>query len=283
VPYTFSSDHKDIKPLQDDLAMNKSWQIPSAEIFELGPRRTPYAVCIPVINEGERLRNQLAEMREKQITDQADILILDGGSTDGSVDPDYLKVQGVRTLLVKTGPGRLSAQLRMGFAYALTQGYQGVITIDGNQKDGLEAIPDFIRELTAGYDFVQGSRYMPGGQAINTPWVRHLAIKWIHAPLISLAAGFRYTDTTNAYRGHSRFLLLNPEVQPFRDVFIGYELLFYLSVRAPLTGHRVKEIPVVRRYPGQGQIPTKISHIKGNWNLLLMLMKVLLGKFNPQE
>ena len=108
-------------------------------------------------------------------------------------------------------------------------------------------------------------------------------MKYRYAPLISLAAGFRYTDTTNAFRGHSRHLLLNPDVQPFRDVFNRYELLFYLSVRAPRTGHRVKEIPVVRRYPGQGQIPTKISHIKGNWNLLLMLMKVLLGEFNPQE
>ena len=271
------------KSFQEDLAINKNWQLPSYEISELGPRLRPYAVGIPVINEGERLKKQLAEMRENQVSDQADILILDGGSTDGSTDLDYLKAQGVRTLLVKTGPGRLSAQLRIGFAYALTQGYKGIITIDGNQKDGVEAIPEFIRELEAGTDFVQGSRYLPGGQAINTPWVRHLAIKWIHAPLISLAAGFRYTDTTNAYRGHSRLLLLDHRIQPFRDVFDRYELLFYLSVRAPRTGHRVKEIPVIRRYPGQGQIPTKISHIRGNWNLIIMLMKVILGKFNPQE
>jgi dolichol-phosphate mannosyltransferase len=261
--------------------MNKPWQIPSSEIFEFGPRKNPYAVCIPVINEGERIKKQIAEMRAKQINDQADILIFDGGSTDGSTDLDYFKAQGVRTLLVKTGPGRLSAQLRMGFAYALDQGYQGVITIDGNQKDGVEAIPDFIRELKAGYDFVQGSRYITGGKGINTPRLRHWAIKMIHAPLISIAAGFRYTDTTNAFRGHSRRLLLSPEVQPFRDVFNHYELLFYLSVRAPRTGHRVKEIPVVRRYPAQGQMPTKISHFKGNWNLLLMSMKVFLGKFNP--
>lgn len=283
MPFLFSLNPTDRKLLQDDPAMNKSWQIPSAEIFELSPRNTPYAVCIPVINEGDRIKNQLAEMKEKLITDHADILILDGGSTDGSTELDYLHSQGVRTLLVKTGPGKLSAQLRMGFAYALTQGYQGIITIDGNQKDGVEAVPDFIRELTTGYDFVQGSRYMPGGQGINTPWSRHWAIKLIHVPLISLAAGFRYTDTTNAFRGYSRRLLLNPEVQPFRDIFNGYELLFYMSIRAPRSGHQVKEIPVIRRYPGEGQIPTKISHIKGNRDLILMLMKVLLGKYNPQE
>jgi hypothetical protein len=142
---TFSFTDMANKTFPEDLAINKTRQLPSAEIFELSPRNTPYAVCIPVINEGERLKNQLANMREKQINDQEDILILDGGSTDGSLDPDYLRSQGIRTSLVETGPGRLSAQLRMGFAYALTQCYQEVITITGNQKDGVEAISDFIR------------------------------------------------------------------------------------------------------------------------------------------
>jgi glycosyltransferase involved in cell wall biosynthesis len=267
----------------EEIATENAWQIPSAEIIELSPRRSLYAVCIPVIDEGERLKKQLAEMKTRSVDKQVDILILDGGSTDGSTDREFLSSQGVRTLLVKTGPGRVGAQLRMGYAYALIQGYKGVITIDGNNKDGVEAIPDFVRELENGYDFVQGSRYVPGGQAINTPWSRYLATKWIHVPLISLAAGFRYTDTTNGFRGYSRRLLLNPGVQPFRNIFGGYELLFYLSVRAPRTGHRVKEIPVVRRYPVQGQIPSKISPIKGNWNHILMLMKVLLGKCNPQK
>jgi dolichol-phosphate mannosyltransferase len=270
------------KFLEKEFIRPPSWQLPSAEIVEFAPRRTSYAVCIPVINEGDRLKRQLAEMKDQGICGQTDILILDGGSSDGSTNPAFLGSQGVRSLLIKTGPGRLGAQLRMGYAYALTQGYQGVITIDGNNKDGVEAIPDFERELENGYDLVQGSRYLPGGQAVNTPWSRYLAIKLIHVPLISLAAGFRYTDTTNGFRGYSRHLLCSPEVQPFRDIFSRYELLAYLSVRAPRTGHRVKEIPVVRRYPDQGQVPTQISHVRGNWDLFWTLIKILGGKFNPQ-
>jgi dolichol-phosphate mannosyltransferase len=272
----------DNSPIRE-FSPNLAWQLPSAEILEFGPPSTTYAICIPVINEGDRLKKQVAQMMEIKIPDQADILVLDGGSSDGSVDPHFLREQGVRAVLIKTGPGKLSAQLRMGYAYALKQGYQGVVTIDGNNKDGVEAIPYFIRELEAGYDFVQGSRYLPGGQAVNTPWIRHLAVKWIHIPLINLAAGFHYTDTTNGFRGYSRRLLLNPEVQPFREVFSGYELLAYLSVRAPRTGHRVKEIPVIRRYPEQGKIPTKISLFRGNRQLLWLLIKVVLGKFNPNR
>lgn len=262
-------------------AQERLWQIPAAEIMELTPRRSPYALCIPVINEGDRIKRQLVEMKDKGISIRCDVLILDSGSSDGSVDPDFLKSQGVRALLIKTGPGKLSAQLRMGYAYAMKQGYKGVVTIDGNNKDGVEAVMDFIREMEAGYDFVQGSRYLPGGRAVNTPWIRHLAVKWIHVPLINLVTGFNYTDTTNGFRGYSRRLLLNTAIQPFRDIFSSYELLAYLSVRAPRTGHQVKEIPVTRCYPDHGDLPTKISSIRGNWGLLAILFKALIGRFNP--
>src|SRR5262245_47205992 len=112
---------------------------------ELAPRKTKYCVCIPLINEGDKIRKQLAEMQP--FASLADIIICDGGSTDGSTDPKFLASQRVRTLLVKTGPGKLSAQLRMGYAYALKQGYEGIITVDGNHKDGVDAIPGFIESL----------------------------------------------------------------------------------------------------------------------------------------
>jgi dolichol-phosphate mannosyltransferase len=259
----------------------QGWQIPDYEVLEFAPPNTKYCVAIPVLNEGERIRAELKEMARHGIPSLADILILDGGSSDGSTDPSLLRAHGVRALLIKKGPGRLSSQLRMGYAWAMLQGYDGVITIDGNHKDGVEAIPSFISELEAGWDFVQGSRFVPGGQAINTPLMRLFAIRMIHAPLLSFSAGFRYTDTTNGFRGYSRRLLLDPRVHPFRNVFASYELLAYLSVRAPRTGHRTKEIPVTRRYPARG-IPTKISFFKGNFDLLGILLKVVMGRFNPE-
>jgi dolichol-phosphate mannosyltransferase len=260
---------------------SSNFQIPDFEITELFPKRTNYCVCIPVINEGDRIKNQLLKMRT--IDFLADILIADGGSTDGSVDIDALKSLGVRSLLVKKGPGKLSAQLRMGFYYALVlQGYQGVITIDGNNKDGVEAIPEFIKKLDKGYDFVQGSRFMPGGLAINTPIIRLIPIKLIHIPLTSYMAGFRYTDTTNGFRAHSRRLLLDTEIQIFRDIFDTYELLLYLSVKAPRSGYKVAEIPVTRTYPKHSKTPTKISPFKGNIKILQILMEMMVNKYDPK-
>ena len=70
-----------------------------------------------------------------------DIVICDGGSTDGSLAPDFLAGVGVSALLTKRGPGRQGAQLRMGIHWALARGYDAVLTIDGNDKDSIESVP----------------------------------------------------------------------------------------------------------------------------------------------
>ena len=262
-----------------EAVLGSDWAVPVHDVHELGPKGTTYCVVVPVINEGSRVLRQLRRMQD--VPGLPDVIVADGGSTDGSSDPQQLRPLGVRTLLIMRDVGRLSAQLRMAFAYALREGYEGVVTVDGNNKDGIEAIPRFVAELEAGADFVQGSRFLPGGQAVNTPTSRLLAIRLIHTPLSSLFAGYRYTDTTNAFRGHSRRLLLHPGLRPFRDRFLKYELLAYMSVRAPQLGLLIREIPVRRAYPKRGRLPTKISPWTGNVDLLFTLLKVGLRRYHP--
>jgi len=260
---------------------SKSWQVPEYKCIEFEARRSKYCVGIPVINEGKRLLAQLERMAKLNLA--SDILIGDGGSTDGSNEPELQRQAGVRSLLIKTGPGRLSAQMRMLFAYALEQGYEGVILIDGNGKDGVEAIPQFERALDEQYEFVQGSRYLPGGGERNTPLERKVGSHFIHAPLISLAARFHYTDTTNGFRAYSRRFLLDPAVQPFRDVFDTYNLHYYLSIKAPRLGYRVKELPVWRSYPETGPVPSKISGLSGKVAIIKLLLHSVLGHYDPKS
>lgn len=258
-----------------------SWQVPTFEIpLWLGQRHS-YSLVIPVINEGGRIKNLLDRMSKLRIDDIADIIIIDGGSTDGSLDLNMLQTRGVRALLVKTGHGKLSAQLRCAYAFSLNQGYAGIVTIDGNNKDDPEAIPRFIDALKKGFDFVQASRFIPGGISENTPKLRNFAIRYIHAPMLSLFSGFYWTDTTQGFRAYSRKMLLDPNVAPFRDVFSTYELLAYLSYRVPNLGYRCLELPTIRRYPATGEIPTKISSIMGNLLVLRVLICACFGAYNP--
>jgi len=159
-------------------AVRETWQVPSFDTPLWLGRQQPWCVVIPVINEGARIQNLLAKMAALQI--------------------------GVRGLLLKTAPGKLSAQLRCAYAFALDQGYEGIVTIDGNDKDDPEAIPRFIEALKQGVDFVQASRFVEGGVAENTPKSRDFAIRFVHAPMLSLFSGFKWTDTTQGFRAYSR-------------------------------------------------------------------------------
>lgn len=255
------------------------WQVPSFDTPLWLGRQHPWCVVIPVINEGDRIKNLLARMAAFNIADMADIIIVDGGSSDGSLELQSLQQVGVRGLLVKTAPGKLSAQLRCAYAFALDQGYEGIVTIDGNDKDDPEAIPRFIEALKQGVDFVQASRFVEGGVAENTPKSRDFAIRFIHAPMLSLFSGFKWTDTTQGFRAYSRKMLIDPKMAIFREVFTTYELLAYLSYRAPKLGYRCVELATVRRYP-QGEVPTKISSVKGNLSVLAVLFRACFGKYN---
>lgn len=258
-----------------------TWSVPSFAVDEFRPRQTRECVCVFVLNEGDRLLRQLDRMRPWAAS--ADILIADGGSDAALLPREAVRERGVRAILRKTGPGHLSAQMRMAFAYSLEQGYRGIITIDGNNKDDPSAIPRFVDMLRGGFDHVQGSRFICGGRQVRTPLHRLLAVRLVHAPLISLAAGYRYTDTTNGFRAYSPTLLRDPRVAPFRDVFSRYELHYYLAIRAARLGYRVAEIPVTREYPATGPTPTRITPFRGSWSVLRQLIDACLHRFDPSS
>jgi hypothetical protein len=262
-------------------AKHSDWQFPDFRVETFAQKKHRYACCVFVINEGQKVRKQLTKM--KPFADVVDTIVADGGSDDGSLAHDFLRSTKVRTLLTKTGKGKLSAQMRMAFAYALHEGYEGIVAIDGNNKDDVSAIPDFVRLLDEGYDHIQGSRFIAGGKAVNTPRSRLMAVRLVHAPLLSLASRYRHTDTTNGFRAYSKQLLTDPDIAVFRDVFDTYELHYYLSVESA-RGKRFKlaETPVTRTYPTSGKVPTKISPIKGNAHVLNVLFKASRRAYRPE-
>lgn len=270
------------KPADKIRKNNPTWEFPDFELNELSPKKHKYCVCVFVINEGQKVQNQLKKM--SKYASQIDIVVADGGSTDGSLEPDFLKAQKVHALLTKRGPGKLSAQMRMALAYALNEGYEGIVVVDGNGKDDITAIPEFVKSLEAGYDHVQGSRFIPGGKAINTPLSREIGLHLIHAPLISIASRRRHTDTTNGFRAYSSRLLADESIAAFRDIFQTYELHYHLAIESSRNKqYKTTEIPVTRAYPAKGKTPTKISPIKGNTHVMGVLLKAVTGKYRNKN
>ena len=58
---------------------------------EISEKKTKYCLCIPIINEAERIINQLQRAQIAGIDKLTDIIICDGDSTDGSTEIERLK------------------------------------------------------------------------------------------------------------------------------------------------------------------------------------------------
>lgn len=255
--------------------------LPEHITFEFHPRTQNCALIIGVYNEGDKFTRQLAALQPYR--SMVDIIISDGRSHDGATTPEALGDK-VSSLLVNHDAQRgLSVQYRQALHYALEQGYSSVIMMDGNGKDGPDAIPLFLEKLHEGYDFIQGSRFLPGGHYENTPLDRVIGIRYVFNPIMWLACGFAYTDAMNGFKGCSAALLRNPRVQPFRSVFVRYSLQYYLNYRAPRLGLRVTEVPVSRVYPGDGSPYSKIGGLQGRFKILAELLRTITGGYNPRE
>ncbi|NBO18103.1 MAG: hypothetical protein EBV03_02555 [Proteobacteria bacterium] len=130
-------------------------------------------------------------------------------------------------------------------------------------------MPAFAAALDEGYDFLQGSRFMP--------------IRLVFNPLMRAASGFAYTDAINGFKGASRRLLEDPRLQPLRPVFVRYNLQYYLDYAAPRLGYRCREIPVSRHYqPASATPQSKISGPAAYLSILRELLCTVLGWYNPR-
>ena len=242
------------------------------------------SVVVPIYNEYESIPLLIEKITEaaQSLEVSYELICIDDGSSDGSAELLKTLAQArddLQVILLRRNYGQTPA-MAAGFNYARGQ---VIVTLDGDLQNEPADIATVYRKLEEGYDYVQGSRYLPGGVAENTPLERTIANRGIHAPLLSLAGRNWFTDTTNGFRAYSARYLLDPRVQPFRDVFQRYELLFYLTVRAGQIGMRVAQIPVQRRYPADAATPTKITGIAGKLDVLRQTWAAATGRFKPKD
>ena len=127
-------------------------------------------VIIPTYNEIESLASILGRVR--QSLPEADILIVDDGSPDGTGRlADTLAAQdpALRVLHRDSKQG-LGVAYRAGFSQALSAGYSYVIEMDADGSHDPAELPRMLELARAGADLVIGSRWVPGGRVLNWPW-----------------------------------------------------------------------------------------------------------------
>lgn len=110
-------------------------------------------IIIPAYNEGERLKSLLSKL-EKYYPSE-DILVVDDGSNDSCCI--NLK-EGIKVLRHAINSGKGSA-LKTGFEHAIREGYDWIITMDGDGQHDPARIPKFLDAAESGeYGIICGSR-----------------------------------------------------------------------------------------------------------------------------
>jgi len=226
-------------------------------------------VCPVAYNEHVKLQNAIERFFFFFLSAQADYLIVDDGSTDGTTAMiQSYSGQGVATIRhpVRQGVGMA---IRTAIEHALRQGYEVLVIMAGNDKDEPQEIPQLVAPiLNDGFDFVQGSRYL-SGQRIggDMPLYRKFATR-LHPFLFSMFSGRRVTDSTNGFRAIRLSLFKDQRIQYQQDWLRAYELEPYLMFKAIILGYRYIEVPVTKIYPAKKLGYTKMKPLVGWWSIL---------------
>lgn len=231
-----------------------------------------YLVGTCALNEGAKIRRVIERFNDYSCYD---VLIIDDGSTDGALKdiPQNKPVTVIRNERNK-GAGYCVRQI---LDYAKERGYLAVFFAAGNDKDNPQDVYKLKEALEEGFDFVQGSRYLSGGEIGSMPAYRIFATRYLHPWLFSLLAGRKITDSTNGFRAVKVSLLSDSRINLHQDWLDKYELEPYLFFKVVRLGYKVKEVPVKKIYPPKEEGYTKMKPIVGWWSILRPIFLLGLG------
>jgi dolichol-phosphate mannosyltransferase len=241
---------------------------------------TPKVLVVPVaFNEKIKLSNVIERFLKSRTRTEADYLIVDDGSDDGTTEmiAGY-KDKGVLSIKHPRRSG-VGAAIRTGINYARTHGYDIIVIMAGNDKDNPEEIPQLLQPIVRdGFDLIQGSRYFgqvgSGGQM---PFYRKLATR-LHPWVFSLFTGRRLTDTTNGFRAIRLSIFNDARINLDQEWLDTYELEPYILWKVITLKYKFKETFVTKIYPPKKMGGyTKMIPIVSWWSILKPLFYLRLG------
>ena len=161
------------------------------------------------------------------------VLVIDDGSRDRT--GDVARAGGAIVLRHDVNRGK-GAALKTGFAWALENGYDGVITLDADGQHLPSEIPKFLRERESSHsDLIIGGRSHLFGQMLPRRRTANRFSAWC----IAKTSGVKITDSQSGFRFYSANLIRSLKLRTD-----GFDMESEVIVRAGRRGFRIVTIPI---------------------------------------
>ncbi len=192
------------------------------------------SIVVPVLNERDSLPHLHEELTEvlRDVGKSYEIVIVDDGSTDGSVE--------FARDVVKEDPAVVLVELRRRFgkATALQAGFRVskgdvVITLDADLQDDPKEIPRFLDALNGDFDLVSGWK-----QDRKDPLAKTIPSKFFNF-VTSKLSGLKLQDFNCGFKAYRREVI--------EDLNVYGELYRYIPVVVHAKGFKVGELAVSHR------------------------------------
>jgi glycosyltransferase involved in cell wall biosynthesis len=219
-------------------------------------------VAIPAYNERATIGSVVNSVRAN--LPNLDLIVVDDGSRDGmgQVLRD-LRVM-TATHLCNLGYGRA---IQTAIKYALVEGYDALITLDGDGQHDARQIPGLIERFRREeWDVLVGSRYIQSRNYASAPLGRRIGMQ-LFSVLTRIVTGQRVYDTSSGLKMMRRRVF--EPLTRWHFVDFHAEAIVYLM----RLGYRIGEYPisVAERKYGQSMYST-LSHLAYPLKTSLMIL-----------
>jgi dolichol-phosphate mannosyltransferase len=230
---------------------------------------------IPALNEEGKIGIVVSRVKKSGGDLIDEILVVDDGSKDNT--SQEAKTNGASVIKHESNKGVGSA-IRSGIDYAKKNKFEIILIMGGDNQDNPSEMNRLLFPVIFdSFDFVQGSRYMAGGERVNIPLFR-LITTHIYSFLLRIVLNFPVTDGTNGFRAFKLKIFDNPKINIWQDWLDRYELEPYIFYKAIEYNFKVTEAPVTKSYPDGNRIGyTKMIPIFSWWSILRPLILLKLG------
>jgi len=206
-------------------------------------------IIIPTYNEKGNI-DRLVEILEKDIfpkikNHDMNILVADDNSPDGTADEVKRLMKTYHNLDLNSGEKHgLGAAYVRAMTYAIEKmNAEVMFEMDADLSHPPEKIPDFLKKIDEGYDFVIGTRYSQGG-SIPSNWGLSRKMFSIVGNLVVriILLKFSIHDWTGGFRAMKKevFLKEKSELTAFR----GYTFQVSFLNKVVRDGFKVAEVPI---------------------------------------